>query len=109
VSDIAQRIKDLLPLDEKRTPGKWIAAGPSFGDPKPRWLDSVHVDDGTDDAEQICEITNAEFNDVQDADFIAAAPDAFSLLREALAEIERLNTRVSAMSAALAIRAAGGL
>lgn len=71
---------------EAATPGPWMAAGPSFGDPMPRWLDSVVQDDGsgTDSPIDICR--DAE---TSDAEFIAACDPQTILKLIAIARAAR--------------------
>jgi hypothetical protein len=80
-------------MTTQHTPGPWIGAGPSFGDPLPRYTTTImteweHQDDGYI---QICELPFHHHDDENEANarLIAAAPD----LLEALQQIkQRLDT-----------------
>jgi hypothetical protein len=68
----------------KHTPGPWIGAGPSFGDPLPRYTTSIvteweHEDEGCID---ICELPFHHHDDENEANarLIAAAPDLLEAL-----------------------------
>jgi hypothetical protein len=81
-------------MSTQHTPGPWIGAGPSFGDPLPRYTTSI-VTEWEDDAEgciDICELPFHHHDDENEANarLIAAAPD----LLEALLEYKRLYEEV---------------
>jgi hypothetical protein len=68
------------------TPGPWIGAGPSFGDPLPRYTTSIvteweHEDEGYID---ICELPFHHHDDENEANarLIAAAPDLLEALKD---------------------------
>jgi hypothetical protein len=73
-------------MSTQHTPGPWIGAGPSFGDPLPRYTTSI-VTEREDDDEGIVEICELPFHHRDDeneanARLIAAAPDLLEALRE---------------------------
>ena len=71
----------------KHTPGPWIAAGPSFGDPLPRYTTEIVTEREDEDgaATSICELPFHHHDDENEANarLIAAAPELLELLREA--------------------------
>jgi hypothetical protein len=76
----------------KHTPGPWIGAGPSFGDPLPRYTTSImteweHEDDGFI---EICEFPFHHHDGENEANarLIAAAPDLLEALKGVL-KVER--------------------
>jgi hypothetical protein len=72
----------------QHTPGPWIGAGPSFGDPLPRYTTSIMTEWEHEDGGyiEICELPFHHHDDENEANarLIAAAPD----LLEALSKIE---------------------
>ena len=93
----------------KHTPGPWIGAGPSFGDPLPRYTTSImteweHEDDGFI---EICEFPFHHHDGENEANarLIAAAPELLETLEavtDALAGHELNNGDVSAINKARA-------
>jgi hypothetical protein len=74
-------------MSTQHTPGPWIGAGPSFGDPLPRYTTSI-VTEWEDDAEgciDICELPFRHHDDENEANarLIAAAPDLLESLKVA--------------------------
>ena len=71
----------------KHTPGPWIGAGPSFGDPLPRYTTSIVTEwaDEYGDYADICELPFHHHDDENEANalLIAAAPDLLVALRAA--------------------------
>ena len=72
-------------MSTQHTPGPWIGAGPSFGDPLPRYTTSImteweHEDDGFI---EICEFPFHHHDDENEANarLIAAAPDLLEALK----------------------------
>lgn len=65
------------------TPGPWMVAGPSFGDPLPRYTTCV-VTEEDDDGEvvDICEFPVSDYDEQNEANarLIAAAPDMLEAL-----------------------------
>lgn len=76
----------------KHTPGPWIGAGPSFGDPLPRYTTEI-VTEWEDEDGEVLSICTLPFNHHDDeneatARLIAAAPD---LLEALSAMLEQFN------------------
>jgi hypothetical protein len=95
-----QNIQELKRLAEAATPGPWIAAGPSFGADKPKYLNEVLVDrpNEDDDCLTVCvAISGLEDESTADMDFIAAASPA--TVRSLIDRIEQLEAALSAQSA----------
>lgn len=69
----------------KHTPGPWIGAGPSFGDPLPRYINEIVTVDENDDgfAETICRLPFDYLDAENEANalLIAAAPDLLDALQ----------------------------
>jgi len=64
------------------TPGPWIACGPSFGGPKPRYLNEVCVDreEDEDDGYSVCDAPKTmEKESSEDMAYIAASNPAVVL------------------------------
>jgi hypothetical protein len=79
-------------MTTQHTPGPWIGAGPSFGDPLPRYTTSIvteweHEDEGYIG---ICELPFHHHDDENEANarLIAAAPDLLEALKEMLVNHE---------------------
>ncbi|QGZ42682.1 hypothetical protein IP92_04903 [Pseudoduganella flava] len=81
-------IEELKRLAEAATPGPWVATGPSFGNPKPAFLNEVVAGDNTDDEVCIAPEWDEDFWPERSAnmEFIAAANPAAVLELIALAE-----------------------
>jgi len=79
--------QELRRLAEAATQGPWIAAGPSYGDPMPRYYNAVVTDtDGPIEDEDICSNTMTS----EDALYIAAAnPAAILSLLDRLEKAEK--------------------
>lgn len=79
----------------KHTPGPWIGAGPSFGDPLPRYTTEIVTEYEGEDEEvrSICELPFAHHDDENEANarLIAAAPELLEALKEAINLIETLS------------------
>ena len=92
----------------KHTPGPWIGAGPSFGNPLPRYTTEIvtELEDEDDGSVSICRLPFHHHDDENEANahLIAAAPDlleacealvsglkndAFDLARAAIAKAKR--------------------
>jgi|WetSurMetagenome_2_1015567.scaffolds.fasta_scaffold00711_12 hypothetical protein len=75
-------------MTEKFTQGNWIAAGSSFGDKKPRFLNSVVTDkyQYDDDCYNICDVLDECDIETMDANayLISAAPEMYYCLKEIL-------------------------
>ena len=73
-------------MSTQHTPGPWIGAGPSFGDPFPRYTTSIVTEREHDDEGivEICELPFHHRDDENEANsrLIAAAPDLLEALRE---------------------------
>lgn len=94
-------ITELKEIAEKATPGPWVAAGPSFGYPLPRYLTSVVVDREEDDdyANEICRAPGGcESICTSDMDFIGAANPAAIL--ELITQLEDAQGEIRALRAA---------
>ena len=97
-------------MSTQHTPGPWIGAGPSFGDPFPRYTTSIvtereHDDEGIVD---ICELPFHHRDDENEANarLIAAAPDMLEFL-QALNRIGGLGLDVHRQLDALIAKATG--
>jgi hypothetical protein len=95
----------------KHTPGPWIGAGPSFGDPLPRYTTSIvtewgHEDEGCID---ICELPFHHYDDENEANarLIAAAPALLEAL-EGFVEHGTCSDDEDMAKARAAIKAAKG-
>lgn len=69
--------------ETKFTPGPWIPAGPSFGEPKMKYANSVIPDRDDDEyPDDICEMPLLFYDEEQEANahLIAAAPDMYEEL-----------------------------
>jgi len=67
----------------KHTPGPWIGAGPSFGDPLPRYTTEIVTEWEEDDNRVICELPFDHHDDENEANarLIAAAPELLEALK----------------------------
>jgi sialic acid synthase SpsE len=69
----------------KHTPGPWIGAGPSFGDPLPRYTTDIYTEweDENGEVISICELPFNHHDDENEANalLIAAAPDLLEALK----------------------------
>lgn len=76
-----------MAADTRHTPGPWIGAGPSFGDPLPRYTTEIIAErvDGAD-AVSICELPFAHHDDENEANarLIASAPELLEALQALL-------------------------
>ncbi len=72
-------------MKTQHTPGPWIGAGPSFGDPLPRYTTEIVTEWENEDGDviDICELPVARYDDENEANarLIAAAPDLLEALR----------------------------
>ena len=97
--------KELRRLAQAATPGPWIAAGPSFGESLPKYLNEVVIDreGDEDDGYSICTAPiglNEECSD--DMAFIAAAnPAAISELLDRLEAAEKERDKLKELNSAL--------
>lgn len=70
----------------KHTPGPWTGAGPSFGDPLPRYTTEIVTEWEDEDGEalSICELPFHHHDDENEANarLIAAAPDLLEALQD---------------------------
>jgi hypothetical protein len=68
----------------KHTPGPWIGAGPSFGDPLPRYTTEILTEweDEHEGSETICTLPFAHHDEQNEANalLISAAPDLLEAL-----------------------------
>ena len=73
-------------MTTQHTPGPWIGAGPSFGDPLPRYTTSIMTELEHEDGGyiEICELPFHHHDDENEANarLIAAAPDLLAVLSE---------------------------
>ena len=73
---------------QKHTPGPWIGAGPSFGDPLPHYTTEILVEAENEDGDcqPICTLPFQclEAENEANARLIAAAPEMLSALRKAV-------------------------
>ena len=71
-------------MTTKHTPGPWIGAGPSFGDPLPRYTTEIitESEDENGEVRSICELPVAHHDDENEANarLIAAAPALLAAL-----------------------------
>ena len=70
----------------KFTPGPWIGAGPSYGDPLPKYINEIVADrEDDDECKTICYMPAVDEDDETEANacLIAAAPDLLAMLVEA--------------------------
>ena len=70
----------------KHTPGPWIGAGPSYGDPLPKYINEIVADrEDDDECKTICYMPVIDEDDETEANacLIAAAPDLLEMLVEA--------------------------
>ena len=82
-------IKAIREAAEAATPGPWIEAGPSYGEPKPRFFDSVVTEQDEDgDWLDICCSTS----DNTDADMTHIATANPATVLALCDEVERLRT-----------------
>ena len=69
----------------KHTPGPWTGAGPSFGDPLPRYTTEIVTEweGDDDDVICICELPFSHYDDENEANarLIAAAPDLLAAMQ----------------------------
>lgn len=67
----------------KHTPGPWIGAGPSFGDPLPRYTTVIVTEWEESDNLVICELPFNHHDDENEANarLIAAAPELLEALK----------------------------
>lgn len=73
--------------ETKFTPGPWIPAGPSFGEPKMKYANSVIPDRDDDEyTDDICEMPLLFYDEEQEANahLISAAPDMYAELEAAM-------------------------
>jgi len=73
--------------ETKFTPGPWIQAGPSFGEPKMKFANSVIPDRDDDEyPDDICEMPFPYYDEEQEANaqLIAAAPELYDALNAML-------------------------
>jgi hypothetical protein len=72
-------------MTTQHTPGPWIGAGPSFGDPLPRYTTSIMTEWEHEDGGyiEICELPFHHHDDENEANarLIAAAPDLLEALQ----------------------------
>lgn len=72
-------------MTTKHTPGPWIGAGPSFGDPLPRYTTEIitESEDENGEVRSICELPVAHHDDENEANarLIAAAPELLAALQ----------------------------
>lgn len=72
-------------MTTKHTPGPWIGAGPSFGDPLPRYTTEIitESEDENGEVRSICELPVAHHDDENEANakLIAAAPELLEALK----------------------------
>lgn len=77
----------------KHTPGPWIGAGPSFGDPLPRYTTEIVTDWEDEDGEalSICTLPFHHHDDENEANarLIEASPDMYEALRVCVMVMER--------------------
>jgi hypothetical protein len=75
-------------MSTQHTPGAWIGAGPSFGDPFPRYTTSIVTEREHDDEGiiEICELPFHHRDDENEANarLIAAAPDLLEALQHVI-------------------------
>ena len=73
-------------MSAKHTPGPWIGAGPSFGDPLPRYTTEIVTEWEDEDGEalSICSLPFRHHDDENEANarLIAAAPELLEALKE---------------------------
>jgi hypothetical protein len=71
-------------MEFKHTPGPWIGAGPSFGDPLPHYTTEILVEEENEDGDNtpICSLPFESFDTENEANarLIAAAPDLLDAL-----------------------------
>ncbi len=71
-------------MNMKHTPGPWIGAGPSFGDPLPRYINEIVTveEDEHGGVETICRLpfNHLDAENEANARLIAAAPDMLDAL-----------------------------
>jgi hypothetical protein len=94
-------------MSTQHTPGPWIGAGPSFGDPFPRYTTSIVTEREHDDEGivEICELPFHHRDDENEANarLIAAAPDLLEALQFVMsAHGEQLDTAFAQAHAAIA-------
>lgn len=100
-------------MTTQHTPGPWIGAGPSFGDPLPRYTTEIiteyEVDDG--EARSICELPLAHHDDENEANarLIASAPELLEALQVIAAGNTDPDVMVDIARAAIAKVEGGGL
>ena len=94
-------IKAIRAAAEAATPGPWIAAGPSFGEPLPKYINCVLVENEDGDADDVCIAPiGCDAISTKDLTFIATANPATVI---ALCdEIERLRKDAAAYHAIMA-------
>lgn len=82
-------------MTERFTQGPWIAAGPSFGDEKPRYYNSVVTDKDQydDDCYDICDVLDEYDEETMNANafLISAAPEMYYCLKE-IASLASIDT-----------------
>ena len=87
------------------TDGPWITAGPSFGDPLPRFTNGIIRDTDDGDCEEVCRFdvrtTHCNETEINAAYIAAASPDRIARLLDALKaeqnEVYRLQASHSAL------------
>ena len=82
-------------MSAKHTPGPWIGAGPSFGDPLPRYTTEIVTEWEDEDGEvlSICKLPFHHHDDENEANarLIAAAPDLLEALHAMLSHTAMLD------------------
>ena len=79
--------------ETKHTPGPWVGAGPSFGDPLPRYTTEI-VTEWEDEDEQrpvICTLPFRHYDHENEANarLIAAAPELLEALEEIMKQTDQ--------------------
>ena len=95
----------------KHTPGPWIGAGPSFGDPLPRYTTEIVTEREDEDgaATSICELPFHHHDDENEANarLIAAAPDLLEALQDMVSDHASLSDATLAFARAAIAKATG--
>jgi len=85
--------------ETKHTPGPWIGAGPSFGDPLPRYTTEIVTEweDEDDQRPVICTLPFRHYDHENEANarLIAAAPELLEALELAEKKLVRLHISLS--------------
>ena len=69
--------------ETKFTPGPWIGVGPSFGEPKPVYINAIITDrEDEDECFEICHLGLECYDEEQEANahLIAAAPELYEVV-----------------------------